>query len=383
MRWLPDGRLITPEVAKASIYLYVDTTRSYPWLRLGDLKPEAATRLDFVIQALLDVAQTSAGDWAGHRAAAAAAGEEFPAYASAWLWGLAMHRRHVWKECALELGAIQGFEPSPLHSPPVRFEEGESFEEPGPQPYGIDPDEAPRLVRDWMRHCDVTDAEVDETMSDELVPHWVVSEHYVAGVIGDFRRVRRGAVRRVLEQARWKNRMPLLFVNGFYTERAQAFAARNHVALFVYDEYEGMLLGWNDLGRRFQRAEIGLHRAIRDLLSARSLAKLGWDEWSERPQSLGGQLVASVQYADQKQRLTRHTLENWKVEFLVDILNARGGVMRSEALTSIMGSLATFNSTIAALRRVLNVDGYETISMSSDGASIVLDPALLREQFKL
>lgn len=383
MRWLPDGRLITPEVAKASIYLYVDTTRSYPWLTVGDLKPEAAARLDFVIQALLDVAQTGADEWAGYRAAAAAAGEEFPAYASAWLWGLAMDRRHAWKECALGLGAIEGFEPSPLRSPPVRFEEGESFPEPGPQPYGIDPEEAPELVRDWMRHCDVTDAEVDETMWDERVPQWVVSEHYVAGVINDFRSVDKRTVRNVRDKAHSKLRVPLLFVNGRYTDRAMAFAERNHVALFIYDAEDGQLLGWNDLAHRFRRAEAGLHRSIRGLLTARSLAKHGWDEWSGRPQWLGGRLVASDRYVDQKQRLTRRTLDDRKVEFLVDLLDAQGGRMRSEILASVLGSLATLHSTIAALRRILNVDGYETIFMTLDGESIVLDRALLREQFKL
>jgi len=38
---------------------------------------------------------------------------------------------------------------------------------------------------------------------------------------------------------------------------------------------------------------------------------------------------------------------------------------------------------MAALKRLLNIEGYAVVSLDPDGATVVLDVALLREQFAL
>lgn len=46
-------------------------------------------------------------------------------------------------------------------------------------------------------------------------------------------------------------------------------------------------------------------------------------------------------------------------------------------------SVAELTSELAALRRLLNVEGYQVLTQDSDGVTVVLDIGLMTEQFSL
>ena len=62
----------------------------------------------------------------------------------------------------------------------------------------------------------------------------------------------------------------------------------------------------------------------------------------------------------------------------------RGGRAHRDTLATAAGvANVMIDATLAALRRLLNVDSYSVISIDSDGVTVVLDERLLREQFEL
>jgi len=69
---------------------------------------------------------------------------------------------------------------------------------------------------------------------------------------------------------------------------------------------------------------------------------------------------------------------------IIASLVAGGGRAHHDTLASAAGVAAhTFSGLLAALRRVLNVDGYPVIDLDPDRVTVILDLQLLRDQFEL
>ena len=99
---------------------------------------------------------------------------------------------------------------------------------------------------------------------------------------------------------------------------------------------------------------------------------------------LGARLIASEVYASQKTRAGRAALDDAIVVTLVTALEGGGGRAHRDTLAAAAGVAAVrFDSTIVALRRVLNVDAYDVVYTDPDGVTIHLDGALLTQQFAL
>ena len=100
--------------------------------------------------------------------------------------------------------------------------------------------------------------------------------------------------------------------------------------------------------------------------------------------SLGEQLVQVAGYQDRREAGGRHPIDDADATEIVNALVAGGGRAHQDTLAARLGVAAySFRGTLAALRRALNVDGYEVVRMDLDRVTVVLDEKLLREQFEL
>jgi hypothetical protein len=100
------------------------------------------------------------------------------------------------------------------------------------------------------------------------------------------------------------------------------------------------------------------------------------------PEMLAERLLQADTYVLQSNRAGRGALSDQVVGTIVELLEARGGRAHRDGLAAALKVPPTsFDGTLSALRRLLNVDGYEVISVDTDGQTIVLDLELLREQF--
>src|SRR5690606_11992778 len=95
-------------------------------------------------------------------------------------------------------------------------------------------------------------------------------------------------------------------------------------------------------------------------------------------------LVASDTFAARRGLAGRHPVDAGIVSSVIGALEAGGGRAHRDTLAAVAGIAATtFAGLLAALRRVLNVDGYSVIELDADGVTVLLDVDLLREQFEL
>jgi hypothetical protein len=97
-------------------------------------------------------------------------------------------------------------------------------------------------------------------------------------------------------------------------------------------------------------------------------------------------LLAAPQFRrNQKlKRAGQPTLPDDRVAALVTALLAAGGRQRMEALAAHPGVPAQrIANTVTVLRRLLSVEGYQSITIYSDGQTVVLDERMLRDQFGL
>lgn len=99
---------------------------------------------------------------------------------------------------------------------------------------------------------------------------------------------------------------------------------------------------------------------------------------------LGESLVVSAIYLSRRGIAGRHPVEDSIANMIVTALDAGGGRAHRDTLAARAGvPSSTLAGLLAALRRVLNVDGYPVIDIDADGVTVVLDSSLLREQFEL
>jgi hypothetical protein len=95
-------------------------------------------------------------------------------------------------------------------------------------------------------------------------------------------------------------------------------------------------------------------------------------------------LLASPVYQAQRERARRARLDEQKVAVMLGALLAARGRLPQAALAAAAG-IPEFRlpGVLSALQRLLNVDGYEVVGYDPDGVTVVLDRALLEEQFRL
>ena len=95
-------------------------------------------------------------------------------------------------------------------------------------------------------------------------------------------------------------------------------------------------------------------------------------------------LLSSEVFAGQKAAAGRVVPPDDKIRAFFVALDERGGKLTRAALAQKLGlPPVRVPGTIAAMRRLLNVDGYEVLSLDEDSDTITLNMELLRVQFEL
>lgn len=118
------------------------------------------------------------------------------------------------------------------------------------------------------------------------------------------------------------------------------------------------------------------------LQSAAARPAIALAEPSPADVELAHAVVASATYRAQVARSGRHALPPDVVCKLVAQLLASGGRTSTAVLAEAAGlGGRSFSPTFAALRRVLNVDGYDVLTLEDDAVAVRLNSRLLREQF--
>jgi hypothetical protein len=100
--------------------------------------------------------------------------------------------------------------------------------------------------------------------------------------------------------------------------------------------------------------------------------------------SLVEALLASSVYAAQRQRAGRAAPDGARVRAIVGALLRHGGRLHETTLATLAAvPAARLRTVLAAVRRLLNVEGYESLGYDPDGVTVVLDVPMMREQFGL
>lgn len=95
-------------------------------------------------------------------------------------------------------------------------------------------------------------------------------------------------------------------------------------------------------------------------------------------------LLTSAVYQEQKQLGARTTLDDERVRGFLEALEARGGKMTRPALAKTLDiPRMRFPGILAALRRLLNVDGYAILDVDENSDMVALDRKLLFTQFEI
>lgn len=96
------------------------------------------------------------------------------------------------------------------------------------------------------------------------------------------------------------------------------------------------------------------------------------------------ELLSSDVYREQCVRGVRGAPKVEEMSLFIESLNARGGRMPSEALALRLGLPASrLNGHVQNLARILNVDGYEVVNVDFATGTVILNIALLKQQFQL
>lgn len=102
------------------------------------------------------------------------------------------------------------------------------------------------------------------------------------------------------------------------------------------------------------------------------------------PAGLVQSVLASTTYAEQKRMAGRRALDDRTAEAVLRALVDRGGRAHQDTVAAAAGiPTADVGQVFAAVRRLLNVDGYGVIELDTDGVTLRLDEHLLREQFEV
>lgn len=100
--------------------------------------------------------------------------------------------------------------------------------------------------------------------------------------------------------------------------------------------------------------------------------------------SLGERLLASEIFLEQMEIRMPRRLEKDKVAELVDLLNGSGGKMlREELATALHMKLMRLDGFVQTAAKVLNIDGYQALSLDNSSQTVTLDSSILLDQFEL
>ena len=101
------------------------------------------------------------------------------------------------------------------------------------------------------------------------------------------------------------------------------------------------------------------------------------------PSALATAVIDSAVYTAQERLAGRGTPAKSAVVALLDALTAVPGTRLPEhAVASVLDvGRPSLRGAVAAMQRLLNVEGYPVLDVDADGSTLVLDVPLLREQF--
>ncbi|CAM3450382.1 BREX-2 system phosphatase PglZ [Nocardioides dubius] len=115
----------------------------------------------------------------------------------------------------------------------------------------------------------------------------------------------------------------------------------------------------------------------------------GFDEIAQAPApsptpDMVASLLASGPYASQRAMAGRRALPDEQVETFVRAIVDRGFRAHRDTVAAAVGTpVNNIGQVLAAVKRLLNVDGYDVLSLDHDGVTYKIDEALLRDQFGL
>ena len=94
-------------------------------------------------------------------------------------------------------------------------------------------------------------------------------------------------------------------------------------------------------------------------------------------------VLKSAAYAAQKKIAGRVSVTDDQVRGLLDALLAAPGhrLVPAQAAAALAVSPVMLRGAVLHVQRLLNVEGYPVLRVDADGATVILDEALLREQF--
>lgn len=100
-------------------------------------------------------------------------------------------------------------------------------------------------------------------------------------------------------------------------------------------------------------------------------------------ESVGAKVVASEVYASQRKVLSRLSIRDGQVQSLLDALSAAGGNRLPRTVVASTLGVPAFrvDGALSQVRQLLNVEGYNVVGVDADGQTVVLDVALLGDQF--
>jgi hypothetical protein len=95
-------------------------------------------------------------------------------------------------------------------------------------------------------------------------------------------------------------------------------------------------------------------------------------------------LLSSAAYKDQKAMIRRHAPEDSLIQSTLAALDANGGIMTPAAFAKAADlPPARLDPLIAQMKRLLNVDGYEILTLNRNENKVELNVAKLKRQFDL
>ena len=95
-------------------------------------------------------------------------------------------------------------------------------------------------------------------------------------------------------------------------------------------------------------------------------------------------LVASPAYSSQRAMAGRRALPDDQVVVFLRAIVERGYRAHRDTVAAAVGVPSTdVGHVLSAVKRLVNIDGYDVLSLDSDGVTYKIDQALLRDQFGL
>ena len=108
------------------------------------------------------------------------------------------------------------------------------------------------------------------------------------------------------------------------------------------------------------------------------------DETAGAAGRLASAVVRSATYAAQKRLAGRVSTTDEHVRSLLTSLLAGGNRLTPGiAATALEVPVQALRGAVAHVQRLLNVEGYAVLRRDADGETLILDEALLREQFEV